>query len=203
MPPELCNVKQEALQLLAKEQDIAEIFNLYNDFFVNSVDDGHVGEIIDVEPVLDIHFGDNGDSGVEVEATMKYRQLTRDLGFKNELPILFNALRHTQGLNPWRQESQHLFKETDPKKQDSCILPLSLHWHQVAGVHAIIRKLFSAQPTKDVLGVLLADEVGLGKTFQIATVIAFLMELVQRQQQNAPLPPIIRALLNILLIYIF
>jgi TATA-binding protein-associated factor len=40
-------------------------------------------------------------------------------------------------------------------------------------------------------GVLLADEVGLGKTFQACTVIGFLGELAVRQLKKLTLPPII------------
>jgi len=117
--------------------------------------------------------------------------ITHDLEFRNDLPILFNILRHIEGLNALRPEIHHLFKETKPKLQELYILPLFLHWHQVVGICTIICKVFSVQLTQNVLGVLLADEVGLGKTFHISTVIVFLMELVQHQQKKLPLPLII------------
>jgi TATA-binding protein-associated factor len=76
--------------------------------------------------------------------------------------------------------------------------PLALHWHQLAGVHAIMRMNFTKNPVSSDhrCGMLIADEVGLGKTFQAATTIAFLSDLVmcQKLSQSQPVtfPPIIR-----------
>jgi len=47
---------------MAKEQDVADIINLYNDFFNNSVDDDDADPIIDAKPPLSIPFGDLGGS---------------------------------------------------------------------------------------------------------------------------------------------
>lgn len=184
---------------MAKEQDVADIINLYNDFFNNSVDDDDADPIIDAKPPLSIPFGDSGDSGVEVELSMTPEQLAHNLGFRTGLPILFNDTRHTGGLTPWRAATRHLFQEKDILRRDPAIVPLTLHWHQLAGIHAIIRKLFTAEAatSSEVLGVLIADEVGLGKTFQIATTISFLIDLVHCQANHLPLPPIISKLVDV------
>lgn len=73
---------------------------------------------------------------------------------------------------------------------------LYLHWHQLCGVHAVVRINFTETPAPNrCCGVLIADDVGLGKTFQAAATIAFLSELYMRQMlrrsKSVPLPPII------------
>jgi len=70
----------------------------------------------------------------------------------------------------------------------SDIQPQGLHYHQLAGVHAVIRKVFSNKPTEGPCpGILLADEVGLEK---MAMAIS-LMALVLLQASEVPLPLII------------
>jgi len=69
---ELCNIKQEVLQLLAEQEDVAKIPNLYNHFFINSMDDDYVGKTIEDQPMLNILFGDNGGSSGKVKMTMNH-----------------------------------------------------------------------------------------------------------------------------------
>jgi TATA-binding protein-associated factor len=190
----LCNVQNASLRQLAKQEDVDDIINLYADYFDTEPTAGWE-PIIDTQPKISIPFGVPADDsavdpGVEMESNMKPEALCHNLGFKNGLPILFNRYRHVDGLIPWDPKFQHLF--TDPTKRSPDLKPIALHWHQMAGVHAIVRNLFSAQPSANhIPGVLLADEVGLGKTFQAGALIAFLSDLAFRQQKNMPLPPII------------
>lgn len=169
---------------------MADIINLYLDFFSNVSSD--VGPIIDA-PRIFIPFGDpvdGADAGTEVEAKMSLDELAFNLGFKGGLPLLFNTHRHRGGSTPWAPEPPNCFDLNGPLHSDLDLI--KLHWHQLAGVHAIIRKNFTSEPAKGrCTGILLADEVGLGKTFQAATVIAFMSDLVLRQSHNFPLPPMI------------
>ena len=68
---------------------------------------------------------------------------------------------------------------------------ISLQWHQLVGVHAIFRKVFSSKPDPGCCtGTLLADEVGLSKTYEAITTMAILSNLVMRQKHSGlkPLP---------------
>ncbi|KAG6903164.1 hypothetical protein DXG01_000613, partial [Tephrocybe rancida] len=80
------------------------------------------------------------------------------------------------------------------------MVPLRLHWHQLAGISAVIRMLFFPDPTKSCGGALITDDVGLGKTFQAAGTIALLADIRERQQRHEALPPIIRTSFPTLLI---
>lgn len=195
---EICKVNSQALSSLATETDVTDVINLYHEFFSVNQDGEAPSQVC--EPQLPISFGttDNDvDPGIEVEATMKPESLSLSLGFKDGLPLLFNTLRHKGGLSPW--SNPDIFTppasrgdlSSKPRKGGN-LEPLTLFWHQLAGVHAIVRMNF--HPTRSSSrfnGTLIADEVGLGKTFQAATVVVFLADLVMRQKCGHPLPPII------------
>jgi hypothetical protein len=132
------------------------------------------------------------DPGVEMESTIAPDVLAANLGFMDDLPILFNHYRHHGGLSPWDPANASLFKQSNAQYNPD-MNPITLHWHQLAGVHALICMIFGPDAMVDrICGALIADKVGLGKTYQAATMIAFLTDLVIWQTINAPLPPIIR-----------
>lgn len=177
---------------MASEQDISDVISLYVDFFnaPASVDSIALDE---QHPTIGISLDEveGGDLGVQVEAKMSPEALSTDLGFRNNLPLLFNSHRHKGGLNSWDSANTSLFEPT-VAAMNADMEPIKLHWHQLAGVHAILRMNFTAEPdTSRPNGVLVADEVGLGKTFQAATVIAVLSDLNMRKSMMAKLPPII------------
>lgn len=127
---------------------------------------------------------------------MSYKQLCASLGLdKRGRPFLFAKVRHVEGLTAWTKEGQAHFKRYEKgKTADGLFKEIRMHWHQLSGAHAVLRKLFT--PEKDpsnVPGMLIADEVGLGKSFLAILVIAFLVELGMRLQTNVGPPPIIGA----------
>lgn len=61
------------------------------------------------------------------------------------------------------------------------ILPLNLRRHQKVGIAAMVRMFFSAKPGTPKSGVLLADDVGVGKTATTFGFMALLMLVVERQ----------------------
>ena len=142
---------------------------------------------------VSIQFGtaDKGaDPGVEFESGLQPQQLAANLGFQDGLPLLFNKFRHRGGLSPWTHPND--FDQEKNSTSTENLEPLRLYWHQLAGVHAIVRMNFQSKPSDPSSnGTLIADEVGLGKTFQASTMIVFLADLVIRQSQNRQLPPII------------
>lgn len=185
----MCKIKNQALSSLATEVDVTDVINLYHEFFTSN-QEGEANSFVNEEQ-LTITFGtaeEGADPGVEVESSMSRKKLASNLDFPKELPLLFNPFRHKGGFSPW----SHPTAFTNSSGDDPNLEPLTLFWHQLAGVHAIIHMNF--HPTKDASrcnGTLIADEVGLGKTFQAATVIVALADLVIRQQEKILLPPII------------
>ena len=181
------------LKSLATEEDISDILDLYRTCFDTSPGDTSVFE--QQQPVSYECGGliETADLGVETESTLSYVELTHNLGFHKGSPLLFNTHRHTGGLTPW--DNPTAFENVD---QDGFVA-ISLRWHQLAGVHAVFRRLFSKEPTPEHLGVLIADEVGLGKTLQSLAIVATLTEYVGRQSlaeqpDNIPqtIPPLLR-----------
>lgn len=189
------------LKTLISEDDKAEVINLYVDFFSAPTVEDSV-PLDDQHATLGIQFGDKDgghtDLGVEFEANLPPDILASNLGFSKNLPLLFNEYRHKAGFTPWQFEHEALFNpELAAKNPD--MDPLTLYWHQIAGLHSIVRSNFSSEPVRDTtLGCLVADEVGLGKTFLSAMVIAFLSDVVTRQSmmkgsvgESVKLPPLL------------
>ena len=181
------------LESLATEEDVREIITLFHEYFTRPVLED-TPALDQQHPILVVPFrGSNtsGDLGVEVESGMTPSQLSHNLGFASGLPFLFNSYRHTSGLNCWSSSLATTLTSPDIAT-NPLFTPLSLHWHQLAGVHAIIRMNFtSLENPSGCCGTLITDEVGLGKTFQATATLAFLSEVRIRQTTGQPLPPII------------
>ena len=180
------------IKSLATDDTVQVMMNLYREFFDNPDSSGYDAPIIkyhkNVIGPWD-HSPNGGDTGVEYEARMTPTQLSENLGFIQRIPFLFNNHRRIDGLNPWA--SPKAFVAND--ENTPFLTNLNLHWHQLAGVHAIIRKCFAEKPSPNICaGVLISDEVGLGKTYQAATVIAFLADAALRQKTTVHvIPPIL------------
>jgi SNF2 family DNA or RNA helicase len=133
------------------------------------------------------------DLGVEEESSMDYDSASSALGFSNGLPFIFNRFRHKAGLNLW--DNPDAFNPESPNFEQEKLLAAALHWHQIVGTHSICRTIFSQKPSDEksnARGMLIADEVGLGKTALVIAVLATLSHLVWLQKNNRPLPPLFR-----------
>jgi hypothetical protein len=134
----------------------------------------------------------DADPGVEMESTMAPDTLAANLGFSDGLPMLFNRHRHRGGLSSWDPSNTHLFEHANAQN-DPDMIAIALHYHQLAGIHALLRMLFHPLPAPGrCRGTLTADDVGLGKTYLAGGMIAVLTDVVLRQSVNATLPPIFR-----------
>ncbi|KJA17089.1 hypothetical protein HYPSUDRAFT_206460 [Hypholoma sublateritium FD-334 SS-4] len=189
----LFKLSNEMIKSLATDDNVQAIMNMYREFFDNPETSGNDAPIIEYhQNVLGPleQSANGGDTGVEYEARMSPTQLAENLGFIQGIPFSFNNHRRIDGLNPWT--SPQAFVENE--ENIPFLLNLDLHWHQLVGVHAIIRRCFSEKPSLNrCTGVLVSDEVGLGKTYQAATVVAFLADAAIRQIAIVQvIPPILR-----------
>jgi hypothetical protein len=178
------------LQSLASREDVADIITLYDECFNSS--SGDSSQLEGQVATVPFKFGlcsDGADPGTEVEATMSPAVLSRNLGFSNNIPILFNTHKHNGGITPW--DDSAAFQNEDLLKTDKAFTPIELRWHQLAGVHAILRRMLSPEPSHVSPGILIADEVGLGKTLQSLAIVAWLTESAGRTSRNSTLPPIL------------
>jgi hypothetical protein len=180
----------EAFKGLASAEDIIELMHVYAEYF--SLDDDDEEDSPPISSVPTLSFGlretSGGDLGMEIECKLGPDVLADRLGFlKHQLPHQFNQHRH-RSLTAW--DRPDLFSANPVP--DS-LAPLKLHWHQLAGVHSMVRNIFTRDADPDhCTGMLLADEVGLGKTALAISFISFLSQCVLLQQSDSELPPIIR-----------
>lgn len=132
---------------------------------------------------------DNADLGMETEGSLSLDVLAARIGFtRYNLPHQFAHLRHVSGLESW--SNPELFETITPLPNH--LIPNRLHWHQIAGVHSIARSIFSTAPRcHQSTGMLISDEVGLGKTALAISAIAFLNQVIRLQDHNHELPPVI------------
>jgi TATA-binding protein-associated factor len=183
-------VTAKGLAKLATPEQVAELLELYDQHFGQEMES--TDELNTDEP-QGVIFGqptEGADPGVDVEASMSSSQLASNLGFQQNgnMPFLFNTVRHSGGISSWSDE----FKEA-VRSHSGALDPFALQWHQLAGSHAVLRRVFSATPDPaHCTGMLLADDVGLGKTIQAATVMAVLSELSVQRERGLAIPPLIR-----------
>jgi TATA-binding protein-associated factor len=184
----LCKVSKLALKSLASQEDISHIVDMYEEC-LNPLSGDTSQLASQLNCSISIKFGaplDGVDPGVELEASMSPDMLSKSLGFKNGIPLLFNPYRHKGGATPW--DSPDAFRDVG---SDSDVFPSELRWHQLAGTHAILRRLLSREPSFGLSGILVADEVGLRKTLQALAVLTWLTECVGRQSASCPVPHIL------------
>lgn len=150
----------------------------YVDF---TVDEGAMSKDLDV----------GGDLGVKGRSGFSQEQLSDLLGFKNSLPPLWNVSRALDGIkNLWDYTGSPA--DFDLATLAPGIAEFHLLWHQLVGVSSIVDLIFSEQQQEAMSGFLLADSMGLGKTAEILATMAFLMQVVEIENNpGQPRPPII------------
>ncbi|KAG6871948.1 hypothetical protein C0995_014639 [Termitomyces sp. Mi166 len=182
-----------ALKSLASAEDVSDIAALYHDYFELPCPDDDEAGLPDIPREQKSLNDCGGDFGVEVESSMKAVQLAISLGFTGGLPPVFVSYRHRTGANIW--DDSHLFDNADADLKQGLLSRFSLHWHQLAGVHSMVRTVFTKEPgLSDSLGMLIGDEVGLGKTAQSVALIAFFNLVISAQKNKRTLPRVIRKL---------
>lgn len=188
--PGLSKFTREQLAALASPEEVEELFRLYHDLFTTGSSEFEPVLPNDLDACgLTLRDASTVDLGVEVEAFMSPEQLVSKLGFKDARPFQFNKYRHRSGAVPWDAGSEALFS-VGPS--NDALQEIALHWHQLAGVHAIVRNVFKAEPSQArCAGVLCADEVGLGKTALAIAFLAFLSNTIWHKNKGRPPPPIL------------
>jgi TATA-binding protein-associated factor len=190
--PELIKANNDAFKDLATEEELLELVRVYQEYFVPADDEDNEAPALNLAPDDTITMKDAGttDLGMEVEAHLTPDVLAARLCFmKMRLPHQFNRHRNKSGITAW--DSPDSFIDDDAPLPPS-LVPLALHWHQLSGAHSIIRNTFTKGPSvNQCTGMLICDEVGLGKTALALSTIAFLNQIVVLQQGGQALPAIL------------
>lgn len=137
------------------------------------------------------------DRGVEVEMTMTVSAMLASLGVIGpDLPWMHRSQRSlphslwARKLSPDAASKLHREWDDKAKRGELSDNPsqdwrqLSLRWCQVVGVHAILRRLIQGDQKA---GILVADDVGVGKTGQALAVMALLAHYRDQELAGVPL----------------
>jgi hypothetical protein len=139
-------------------------------------------------------FDEDGDRaediGVVAYKNTSLQELQTLLAFQDGRPVQFSKFRASDDrYDAWEDEKERLWE-----KGGEGMVEIRAQWHQLTGVCSIVDKIFldAAMPPKT-SHLLIADDVGLGKTVEIMMVLAFLMQAyVCEQEENIDnRPPIV------------
>jgi len=175
------------LAQLAREEDVTELNIIYQQLLQRTDDDDEPVEVhaLDELRIEDV-FSGAADLGVEKESLLTREQLEYELSFPDGRPVVFNDRIHRNGLTAWKD--QDALKDAQLDLLDD----LRLQWHQLVGIRAMARMSFSAgQGVGLKSGILVADEVGLGKTAQQMGFNAFVNQEAEMQVLGNALSPAI------------
>ncbi|KAF8965660.1 hypothetical protein BDZ97DRAFT_771059 [Flammula alnicola] len=176
-------------------KDLARVFEELTDFY-KEPPNVSMTELMEGEDLFEF-FSPDGDIGVTGWKDKSAEELSNLLGFDDGRPPLFAKYRALDAtVNSWNS----------PRLVDwngvggDGVRPLSLQWHQLCGIASMADKTFTASDPKSEgyspsTNILLADDVGLGKTGQIMGMIAFLVSVwfVESQQGNKSRPHVINS----------
>ncbi|KAG6844073.1 hypothetical protein H0H87_009984 [Tephrocybe sp. NHM501043] len=131
------HVLTAALKSLATQEDFDKVINLYNESFAMPMLDEPLQDQVKTINVSLSLTSNGGDPGVELECKKSPQELALLLAFPNGNPLLFNLYRHCGRLTSWieRSKADALFSPAAKRNPD--MVPLLLHWHQLAGISAI------------------------------------------------------------------
>ena len=172
------------------EDDLQSLYCTLADHFKDLAAHEHRGDLSSfIESDLGGVFGEDGeDMGVTAHQKQTYEELSTLLGFPEGRPPLFSKFRSKDStINSWDDpvESSKWTQGGDD------LQPLALKWHQLCGVASMVDKMF-VQDGGVATNVLLADDVGLGKSAQIMAFIAFLVIVwYSEKDSDNPRPPIV------------
>jgi SNF2 family DNA or RNA helicase len=190
LPPALFSAKALDVRALATKKDLEELGLIYREYFGGNEQDQDCPPE-EVSLPLELTDATSDDVGMDMEMSMAPGLLAYRLSLRHEtmLPYQFISTRCKKGYNPW--DRPELF-QPESLELNPDLSELRLHWHQLAGLHSLARTVFSEEPKSgQCAGILLGDEVGLGKTAQALASIGWINQVILMQERKMGLPPVI------------
>jgi len=186
------NARRRALQKnfvtadLAKPEEVLQTISLYTQYFEEG---GLSLERGEAPGEWDVLVEDLGDMGVDLMKGKTIDELSNLLGFADARPVNWNNFRDKDNLvSGWDKDaSANVRQKLENGGPD--MVPLRLLWHQLCGVAAIADRVWTEEKKPDVHGVLLADDVGVGKTAQVMAFIAFLQLVYESEKEGGQTRP--------------
>lgn len=131
-----------------------------------------------------------GELGVNTYGSHSLQDLRLHLAMPNSLTPSMYPYRHKASLDPYNHPMAFaLIKKDQPLPP--LIKPQALREHQMVGLAEIITRAFFKEAQATGAGLLLADDVGVGKTAQIIAFICWLADQIDLLKANLPMAPII------------
>lgn len=134
----------------------------------------------------------NNEIGIEAFRSNTPEEISRLLGFDDGRPASFARWMSLEpGVSAWDLHGNHASKW---EVGDAGLIPLKLKWHQLCGIASMVGMAFTAEnESKGAKNILIADDVGIGKTAQLMGIIAFLIKCYFAHEKKQLLPPILHA----------
>lgn len=125
-------------------------------------------------PAFDDDSNRAEDIGVVAYKNTSLEDLHKLLAFHDGRPIQFSKFRATDDrYDAWEDDRERLWE-----KGGDGMVEIGAQWHQLTGVCSIVEKIFLDKDMPPKMShLLIADDVGLGKTVEIMMVLAFLMQV--------------------------
>ncbi|KAF8668495.1 hypothetical protein AX14_006173 [Amanita brunnescens Koide BX004] len=175
---------------LADEAAVQKTINMYLDYF-NRPDESFNVEHLTAGTLWS--DANDGDMGVEEMKMKSTDELCSLLGFKDGRPFTWNKYRSLGNIrSAWDTSLESELAMFIDGGEDMELL--TLLWHQLVGVAAMASKVWLKDESKKTFGILLADDVGVGKTAQVMAFIAFLQLVYESQVQDVALPALLDGL---------
>ncbi|KAK2464152.1 hypothetical protein APHAL10511_003845 [Amanita phalloides] len=174
---------------LADAEAVERTLNMYVEYFSQGEEERF--DLDNVRAGTLWNEATEGDMGVEEMSQKSTEELSGLLGFQEDRPFIWNNFKRVDNVrNAWEAvgEDGELFVQGGEGME-----AVRLLWHQLAGVAAMVSKVWVAEEKKT-FGVMLADDVGVGKTAQVMATIAFTQLVYECEQQKQPRPALIKDL---------
>lgn len=173
-------------KLLAAVVDLTESSYGDSSLFASRVS---AEEKVEGDKFREAMFG--ADIGVTDEAKWTDDQVMEILGWLSPFRDLvhFAKFRSEGQANEW--DKPELFNKEDGTMKHGVGRPVEPRWSQFVGLIAILKRLYSKEqeePKKPC--VLVADEVGVGKTIETILTITYVMAIRFAKEHKIPLPPL-------------
>lgn len=188
------NARKRALQKnfvtadLAKPEEVLQTISLYAQYFER--EGGELSlERETASDTWDVLVEDLGDMGVDKMKGRTIDELSNLLGFAGARPVNWNNFRDKANLvSGWSKDCPvDVRQKLENGGPD--MAALQLLWHQLCGVATIVDRVWTEEQRDGVHGVLLADDVGVGKTAQVMAFIAFLQLVYQSEEEGGQTRP--------------
>lgn len=130
------------------------------------------------------------DIGVTAYKKHTFEELASSLAFSDGRPVQFSKFRSLSNTYDSWSDDKALYWE----KGGSGMVEVQGQWHQLAGVCGMVDKVFVGKNEETKTShILIADDVGLGKTLEMMMLLAFLMQVYVCENSTSirKRPPII------------